>query len=153
MAPALAIRITPAREGFNRLFVYVLNQDNKPLMPCSPAIARLLLKDHKAKVVHRTPFTLQLLQASSEYCQPVVAGMDTGSKTSGCAAVANGQVLYQSEVALRQDISAEMEQRACYRRTRRNRKCRYREARWENRASMRKEGRLAPSVRSKWTAI
>ena len=31
--------------------VYVISIDGKPLMPCKPVIARLLLKQHKAKVI------------------------------------------------------------------------------------------------------
>lgn len=131
------------------MLVYVLNKHNKPLMPTSPAKAKKLLKSGKAKVVRRTPFTIKLLYGSSGYRQPVTAGMDTGSKTVGAAATANGEVLYQSEVALRQDVSKKMQQRLMYRRTRRGRKLRYRPARWLNRASMRAEGRLAPSIRSK----
>ena len=38
--------------------VYVINCDNQPLMPCSNTIARLLLKQGKAKVKRKTPFTL-----------------------------------------------------------------------------------------------
>lgn len=34
--------------------VYVINEDSSPLMPCKPAIARLLLKDGKAKCIRRT---------------------------------------------------------------------------------------------------
>ncbi|MBL0710801.1 MAG: RRXRR domain-containing protein, partial [Colwellia sp.] len=30
------------------MFVYVLNKKGEPLMPCKPAIARLLLKEGKA---------------------------------------------------------------------------------------------------------
>ena len=74
-------------------------------MPCSPAKARRLLNDGKAKVLRKTPFTLKLLYGSSGYKQPVVAGMDAGTHTLGCAAVTNGQVVYQSEVALRTDVS------------------------------------------------
>ena len=37
--------------------VYVISQDDKPLMPCSNPIARLLLKQGKAKVKKREPFT------------------------------------------------------------------------------------------------
>lgn len=129
--------------------VYVLNKEGKPLMPCKPVIARLLLKEGKAKCVRRTPFTIKLLVDTTEYKQEVVAGMDTGSKTIGCAAVANGKVVYQSEVQVRQDVSKKMERRKMYRRTRRNRKTRYRKARWQNRASMLKEGRLALSIKSK----
>ena len=39
------------------MFVYVLNKYGKPLMPCEPRKARILLKSSKAKVVRRTPFT------------------------------------------------------------------------------------------------
>ena len=131
------------------MLVYVLNQHDSPLMPCSPPKARHLLKAGKAKVMRRDPFTIKLLDGSSGYRQEVVAGMDTGSKTVGCAAISNGRVLYQSEVALRQDVSGKMQQRAMYRRKRRGRKTRYRPARWNNRASMRAKGRLAPSTRSK----
>jgi 5-methylcytosine-specific restriction endonuclease McrA len=129
--------------------VYVLNKKGKPLMSCKPVIARLLLKEGKAKCITRTPFTIKLLVDTTEYKQEVVAGMDTGSKTIGCAAIANGKVVYQSEVQIRQDVSKRMKQRKMYRRNRRNRKTRYRKARWQNRASMQKEGRLAPSIRSK----
>jgi hypothetical protein len=131
------------------MFVYVLNRHGKPLMPCQPTVARLLLKKGKAKVKSRVPFTIKLVEDSTEFKQHIVAGMDTGSKHVGCAAIANNKVLYQSEVKLRTDVCKKMQQRAMYRRTRRGRKCRYRPARWANRASMRKDGRLAPSLKSK----
>lgn len=38
-------------------YVYVLNNHGEPLMPCSPRKARVLLKNKKACVVKRTPFT------------------------------------------------------------------------------------------------
>ncbi|MDA3792483.1 MAG: RNA-guided endonuclease IscB [Elusimicrobia bacterium] len=131
------------------MLVYIVNRDFEPLMPCSPAKARKLLENDKAKVIKRTPFTIKLLYGSSGYKQEVTAGMDTGSKKIGCAAIANGRVIYQSEVQLRNNVSRKMKQRKRYRRTRRSRKVRYREPRWQNRASMKKEGRLAPSIKSK----
>jgi hypothetical protein len=131
------------------MFVYVLSKDNNPLMPCKPAIARLLLKDGKAEVKRKTPFTIKLLNESKEYTQTVVAGMDTGSKHLGCAAIANGDVIYQSSVELRADVSKKMQRRAMYRRARRGRKCRYRPARWLNRSASIAKGRLAPTIRSK----
>jgi hypothetical protein len=129
--------------------VYVLNANGSPLMPCQPQRARKLLNEKKAKVISRTPFTIKLRYGASHYTQVVTAGMDTGSKIIGCAAIANGQVIYQSEVQLRTDVSKKMQQRAMYRRTRRGRKCRYRKPRFLNRSSMTKSGRLAPSVNSK----
>jgi 5-methylcytosine-specific restriction endonuclease McrA len=129
--------------------VYVLNKQGSPLMPTKPVIARLLLIGGKAKVIRKIPFTIKLLVDTTEYKQEVVAGMDTGSKTVGCAAIANGKIIYQSEVQIRQDVSKKMEQRRMYRRNRRNRKTRYRKARLQNRAPIRKEGKLAPSIESK----
>ena len=109
--------------------VYGLNKEGQPLMPTRPVIARLLLKEGKAKCIRRTPFTIKLLVDTTEYKQEVVVGMDTGSKTIGCAATANGKVVYQSEVQIRQDVSKKMEQRRMYRRIRRSRKTRYRKSR------------------------
>ena len=129
------------------MLVYVLSKLGKPLMPCQPH-GQETVKDNKAKVVSRTPFIIQLLFGSSGHMQEIVAGFDTGSKTMGVAAiaVAPGKVLYQSETTLRTEISNKMTQRSMYRRTRRGRKTRYRQARFENRG---KKGKLAPSIQNK----
>jgi hypothetical protein len=134
------------------MLVYVLNKDSKPLMPTKPAIARLLLKDGKAKVITRQPFTIKMLVETANYKQEVVAGMDTGSKVIGCACVSNGKVVYQAETYLRQDVSRKMEQRKMYRKNRRSRKTRYRKARFLNRANSFRKDRLAPSLLSKLNA-
>ncbi|HWR25722.1 MAG TPA: RNA-guided endonuclease IscB, partial [Methanosarcina sp.] len=131
------------------MLVFVINKNNKPLMPCKPSKARKLLIKGKAKVISRLPFTIKLLFGSSGYVQPVIAGMDTGSKVIGVCAMKNGKVLYQSEVYLREDVSGKMQQRAMYRRARRSRKTRYRPARFDNKSNSRKDGRLAPCIRSK----
>jgi hypothetical protein len=129
------------------MLVYVLNSGGSPLMPCSPAKARKLLEKGSAKVVSRTPFTIQLLFGSSGYKQEVTLSVDVGSKTIGAAAISNGTTVYASEITTRTDIHKKMQQRASYRRTRRSRKCRYRPARFSNRR--RKEGWLTPTMRSK----
>lgn len=131
------------------MYVYVINKNGRPLMPCSPAKAKHLLKAGKAKVIKNIPFTIKLLWNCEENIQGIVAGMDTGSKIIGCAAIANRKVVYQSETQIRQDVSKKMQRRAMYRRNRRSRKTRYRKARWQNRASMCKNNRLAPSIKSK----
>ena len=131
------------------MLVFVIDRNDYALMPTTPPKARHMLKSGAAKVIRRDPFTIKLLHGTSGYRQEIVGGMDTGSKTVGCAAITNGKVLYQSEVTLRQDVSGKMQQRAMYRRTRRGRKTRYRPSRWNNRASMRATGRMAPSIRSK----
>ena len=49
--------------------VYVISQKNKPLMPCSSPIARLLLKLGRAKVKKREPFTIKLTYETTNYIQ------------------------------------------------------------------------------------
>ena len=127
--------------------VYVINKNNQPLMPCSERTARLLLKNKKATMVKKTPFTIQLLHGSSGYKQSVSLGVDAGSKTVGISATTNKKVLYESEVVLRNDISDLLTARRQFRRSRRNRKTRYRKARFNNRRCS--EGWLAPSVKHK----
>jgi len=118
-------------------------------MPTRPQKARRLLQDGKAEVVQRDPFTIRLTVPSGKHTQPVTVGVDMGAKTVGVAAVGNGSVLYQGEVQLRDDIHWRMDRRRRYRRHRRGRKCRYRQPRFNNRASSRRKGRLPPSIKSK----
>ena len=133
------------------MFVYVISKDGQPLMPTSRfGKVRRLLKNKKAKVVRRCPFTIKLLyEPESLVVQEVILGQDTGSKHVGTACVANNRVLYQSEVTLRNDIKKKMDNRRVSRRDRRYRKTRYRKPRFLNRASSTRKGRLPPSVRNK----
>lgn len=130
-------------------YVYVLNKHGRPLMPCSPAKARHLLDDGKAKVKKRTPFTIQLLYGSSGYTQEVILGVDAGSKTIGMSASTKSTELYQAEVKPRNDIVEKLSTRREFRRARRNRKTRYRKARFDNRVHSKHKGWLAPSVETK----
>ncbi len=133
----------------NELKVYVINKHGKSLMPCKPQKAKKLLKQGKAKVISRLPFTIKLIHGSSGYVQPVVAGMDTGSKIIGSVAVGNNEVLYSAEVQIRNDVTKNMTRRKMYRVNRRSRKTRYRQSRFDNRKASKREGRIAPSVKSK----
>lgn len=131
--------------------VYVLSKDNKPLMPCTNVIARLLLKQGKAKVKRKEPFTIKLIYETTEYIQSLTLGVDTGSGTMGTAvSTDDGKIIYMSKVAIRNDISDKMKQRAGYRRNRRNRKTRYRKARWLNRKNSTKKDRFSPTMISKF---
>ena len=78
-------------------YVYVLNKHGEPLMPCSPRKARLLLKQKKACVVKRTPFTIKLLYGSTGYKQPITLGVDAGSKHIGISAATEKYELYCEE--------------------------------------------------------
>lgn len=129
--------------------VYVLNIDGQPLMPTNRhGKVRHLLKDGKAKIINRCPFTIQLLYSSTNYTQPVTFGVDAGSKHIGLSATTETKELYASDVELRNDIVGLLSIRRQNRRARRNRKTRYRKARFLNRVSG-KENWLAPSIRQK----
>ncbi len=129
------------------MLVYVLNRHGHPLMPCSPRKARLLLKEGKARVLQRTPFTIQLLYGSSGYKQSVSLGVDAGTKHIGLSATTEKKVLFEAEVMLRTDIQELLSTRREFRRSRRNRKTRYRKLRLLNRK--RPKDWLAPSIQNK----
>ncbi len=128
--------------------VYVLNQNGQPLMPTeNHAKVRILLKQRKAKVIKKCPFTIQLAYNSTNYTQEVTLGVDSGSKHIGLSATTKGKVLFESNVELRNDIVDLLSTRRQNRRTRRGHKTRYRKPRFNNRK--RKDGWLAPSVQNK----
>lgn len=119
-------------------------------MPCENVVARLLLKQKKAKVKRKTPFTIKLLYDTTEYVQDCTLGVDTGSSHVGTSVInSKNEILYMSDVEIRNDIADKMSQRAKYRRNRRNRKTRYRKARWLNRKNSIKKDRFSPTMRSK----
>ena len=131
--------------------VYVLNKEGNPLMPCSEAKARRLLKTKKAHIVNYCPFTIQLDFDCENKTQDITLGVDAGSKTIGLSATTEAKELYASNVELRNDIVRLLSDRRELRRNRRSRKRRYRQARFNNRAKSKKKGWLAPSILNKIT--
>jgi len=127
--------------------VNVLNKRGVPLMPCKPQKARRLLKEGKAKVLKRTPFTIQLLYTTGESKQNLTLGVDAGYSNVGLSVVSADKELYSAELKLRTDMVKLNSERATYRRTRRSRKTWYRKARFLNRKKP--QGWLAPSIQNK----
>ena len=127
--------------------VFVKNMRGQPLMPCKPAKARKLLKAGKAKIIGYKPFTIQLTIATGETTQDVDMGVDIGSKHIGICVRSEGKILAKGEISLRQDVKSLLDTRRILRRSRRNRKTRYRQARFLNRKKP--EGWLPPSIQSK----
>lgn len=130
-------------------YVYVLDKHREPLMPCSPGKARVLLKQQKACVVKRTPFTIKLLHGSAGYKQPITLGVDAGSKHVGLSASTEKRELYSEEFTPRNDVVNLLSTRRELRRSRRYRKTRYRAPRFNNRVHSKHKGWLAPSVEVK----
>ena len=130
--------------------VYVLNRYGKPLMPTTRyGRVRRLLRKGQAVVVDYRPFTIQLNYDTPNGVQEVSLGVDAGTKHVGFSATTKKKVLFEAELLLRSDIVEKLSTRREFRRTRRNRKTRYRKSRFMNRTGCKKPGWVAPSVRQK----
>jgi 5-methylcytosine-specific restriction endonuclease McrA len=131
--------------------VFVVDQKRRPLNPVHPGQARMLLSQGKAAVLKRFPFTLILkTEREQPHVQPLRIKLDPGSKTTGLAIVndASGEVVFAAEITHRgQAIKAALDDRRAARRSRRQRKTRYRKARFANRR--RKAGWISPSLKSR----
>ena len=132
--------------------VYVLAMNGQPLMPTirSGWVYRAL-RDGKAKVVSKCPFTIKLLYESTSFTQPLTLGVDTGSKYVGSAVINDNtsEVVYESQVELRDDIKSKMDRRRQFRKTRRS-KLRYRPVRFNNRKASKRKERYSPTLISKF---
>lgn len=133
------------------MLVYVQNKDGQPLMPTERCgKVRRFLKEGKAKVIRRCPFTIRLeYQVEKPVLQEITLGVDAGSKTIGLSATTKSRELYAAEVELRNDIVDKLATRREFRRARRSRKTRYRKPRFDNRVRSKHKGWLAPSVEHK----
>ena len=134
------------------MVVYVLDVNGNPMMPTSRfGKVRRLLKDKKAKVIRRNPFTIKLLyKTETHVVQSCVLGIDTGSAHVGTAVYSKGKILYISQVNIRNDIKSKMDDRRGYRRSRRFRHTRYRKPRFLNRKNSIRKDRFSPTMMSKY---
>jgi 5-methylcytosine-specific restriction endonuclease McrA len=130
--------------------VFVVSQERKPLTPCTAARARQLLRDKRAAVLRRYPFTIILrgpTKTGSEIAQETEVRLDPGAKTTGIALVRKNEnrVIWAAELEHRGSaIKSSLESRRSIRRGRRARHAPYREARFDNRS--RPKGWLPPSL-------
>ena len=128
--------------------IYVMSKEGKALMPSERGWRiGYLLRHGKAHVVSRVPFVVQLDYESTTYTQEVSLGIDAGSKHIGVSASSEKRELLAAQVELRSDVVNLLSTRRELRRTRRNRKTRYRKVRFDNRK--RKDGWIAPSIEQK----
>ncbi len=133
--------------------VYVLDKDGNPLMPTKRyGKVRHPLKEKKAKPVRRQPFVIQLMYDPGRHKQPVDLGVDAGSKHIGVSAVSGNRELLSAQIDIRGDIRGGLKTRRDARRSRRNRKTRYRKPRFLNRVKSKHKGWIAPSVEAKCAA-
>lgn len=129
--------------------VFVLDTNKRPLAPCHEAVARKLLKQGKAAIYKRFPFTIILKRSvdESEIETTYRLKIDYGSRHTGLAILRGQEMVWLGQLDHRTDIKERMDKRRAFRRARRNRKTRYRKPRLLNRK--RKEGWLPPSLESR----
>ncbi|NEO99217.1 MAG: HNH endonuclease, partial [Symploca sp. SIO2E9] len=134
------------------MFVLTVDKNRNPLNPTHPARARRFLKEGRAVVVRRYPFTIMLLDVERSDVVEYRLKLDPGSKTTGIAIVADDRVIWGAELHHRgYNIKQSLESRRALRRGRRNRHTRYRQPRFNNRT--RADGWLAPSLQHRVLTI
>jgi len=131
--------------------VFLIDTDKKPLDPIHSAQARQLLRNGKAAIFRRFPFTLILKESRPDApVQPLRLKIDPGAKTTGFALVndATGEVVFAFSLQHRGfAIRDALTSRRQIRRGRRARKTRYRAPRFNNRK--RPSYWLPPSLQSR----
>lgn len=131
--------------------IFVLDTNKRPLDPIHPAQARQLLRNKKASVFRKYPFTIILKESFSDVSVfHLRLKIDPGAKHTGIALVndSTGEVVFAAELKHRGfAIRDALTSRRQLRRSRRNRKTRYRKPRFLNRT--RPDGWLAPSLQSR----
>lgn len=129
--------------------VFVLNKNKKPLNPCHPAKARKLLKQGKAVIHKKYPFTIRLKELKDDYTKTEYRlKIDYGSHHTGLAILKNNkEVIWLAELQHKTNVKKKMDDRRNFRRRRRTANLRYRKPRFNNRKGQ--EGRLPPSLQSR----
>lgn len=128
--------------------VFVIDASKKPLDMCHPAKARKLLRDGKAKIYRKEPFTIILTKivdkpAENKYRLKI----DYGSRYTGLAILKDAKVCWLGQLEHRTNIKELLDKRRGYRKRRRNANLRYRKHRFKYRTKP--KGWLPPSLMSR----
>ena len=130
--------------------VLVINKQKQPCNTISAAYARILLFSKQAVIYKRIPFTIRLRNDNAVLKnRNYTIKIDPGSRTTGVAITDDkDSVVMLAELEHRGHIiKRNLDSRRAVRNSRRQRKTRYRKARFDNRT--RPKGWLAPSVKSR----
>lgn len=136
-------------------YAFVIDAEGKPLAPMREQKAWYLVRKNKASLYSKYPLVVQLHRVidTKDICKDEIrCGIDDGGLHVGIALVQKGmkinKVLFKGTIEQRKDVKKKMEQRRNYRRYHRFYK-RYRKARFDNRSSSKRKGRIAPSILQK----
>ena len=127
----------------------VLSSTGIRLMPTTCYRARKLIESGQAVIHSHDPFTIRLTQRKSGSTQPVEYCCDTGYQHIGISIKSARHEYAGVQVDALRDEKKHHQDALTYRRTRRNRKTRYRAARFDNRKTAKPKGWLAPSIQHK----
>jgi len=134
--------------------VFVLDKHKKPLMPCSEKRARLLLQKGRAVIHRMAPFTIRLKGrlVGGSRLQPLRLKIKPGAEETGVAVLREetpdkSKVIMLLQIRHKPGVKRRMDSRRALRRSRRNRKTRYRQPRFLNRR--RPKGWLPPSLEAR----
>ena len=139
-------------------YCFVVDRNNKPLAPTKKNKGWYLIRKGRAELKNKYPMVIQLTKEilTEDDTTHLICGIDDGASHVGIALIqkclTKNKVVFKGVIEQRQDVKHLMEVRRGYRRYKRNHK-RYRQARFENRASTKRKGRIAPSIKQKKDAI
>src|SRR5215471_8330630 len=131
-----------------RIFVPVVDQHQRPLMPTTPSRARRWLKSGKATAFWKGGlFCVRLnVNPSAREGQAIAVGIDPGSKREGYSVASAAQTYLNIQAEARQGVKEAEKDSARMRRTRRHRKTPCRKPRQNRKQSKKK---LPPSTRAR----
>ena len=140
-------------------YCFVIDKNNQPLAPTKVNKGWYLIRKGRARLKSKYPMVIQLdkkVKINKNNKSYMVCGIDDGSAHVGLAIVqkcpTKNKVVFKGTIEQRQDVKHLMDVRHEYRRYHRYHK-KYRPKRFNNRASSKRIGRLAPSIKQKKDAI
>jgi len=131
------------------MFVPVVDQEQKPLMPTTPSRARKWIRSRKATPFwKRGIFCVRLnVEPSSRRIQEVAVGVDPGSKKEGFSVKSELHTYLNVQADAVTWVKDAVETRRQMRRTRRGRNCPHRQPRANRLVN---STRLPPSTKARW---
>ena len=128
-------------------YVPVVDRDQRPLMPTTPARAERWIKSKKATPFFRKGiFCVRLnVESSNRHTQPIAVGIDPGSKREGYTVKSKAHTYLNQQFHAVDWVKESEETSTNARRARRNRKTPCRQPRQN-----RKRGGIPPSTKARW---
>lgn len=131
-------------------YAFVLDLKGNKLAPTNTDKAWILIRKKKAILLQKYPMIIQLnYEVETNEKTEIICGIDDGSSHVGIALIQKcktyNKPIFKGTIELRQDVKGLVDTRRGYRRYKRNHK-RYRKARFNNRSTSTRKGRIAPSI-------